>query len=169
MARIKRTPITDMIHSFTAIDFETAQPKQHSICQVGIVRVEHGIVVASYDQLVYPPDNFYWDRFSDIHGITPYDTRLAPIFPDIWDDIKHFLDGQHVVAHNGAFDFSVLAKTLDFYGMKGVPYTQHCTYKIYKKKLNVLCSEHGIALNHHDALSDANACAELFKRHLAEV
>jgi len=32
-----------MMPTFTAIDFETAQPKRWSICQVGLVRVEAGI------------------------------------------------------------------------------------------------------------------------------
>ena len=154
------------ITSFTAIDFETAQPKQHSICQVGIVRVENGEIVETYNQLVYPPDNYYWDRFIDIHGITPNDTKYSPIFPDVWQEIKHLIVGQNVVAHNGAFDFSVLSKTLAYYGMESVQFNQHCTYKIYKKKLNILCAEHGIVLKHHDALSDAKACAELFKLHL---
>ena len=154
------------ITSFTAIDFETAQPKQHSICQVGIVRVENGEIVETYNQLVYPPDNYYWDSFIDIHGISPSDTKFSPIFPDVWEEIKHFIEGQDVVAHNGAFDFSVLNKTLAYYGMDSVQFNQHCTYKIYKKKLNVLCDEHGIELKHHDALSDAKACAELFKLHL---
>ena len=156
------------ITSFTAIDFETAQPKQYSICQVGIVRVEEGVIVETYNQLVYPPDNYYWDRFIDIHGISPYDTRFAPIFADIWDDIKHFFEGQHVVAHNGAFDFSVLNQTLNFYNLQSVQFEQHCTYKIYKKKLNILCAEHNITLKHHDALSDAKACAALFSKYLNE-
>lgn len=156
------------ISSFTAIDFETAQPKQYSICQIGIVRVVDGQIVETYNQLVYPPENFYWDRFTAIHGICPSDTRYAPIFPDIWDEIKHYFEGQNVVAHNGAFDFSVLNKTLDYYGMNSVSFEQHCTYKIFKKKLNVLCDEHNITLQHHDALSDAKACAQLFLKHLGE-
>jgi len=33
------------MNTFTAIDFETAQGKRWSVCQVGIVRVENGQVV----------------------------------------------------------------------------------------------------------------------------
>jgi DNA polymerase III subunit epsilon len=32
------------ITHFTAIDFETEQGKPNSICQVGLVRVENGII-----------------------------------------------------------------------------------------------------------------------------
>jgi DNA polymerase-3 subunit epsilon len=45
-------------------------------------------------------------------------------------------------------------------------YQQQCTLKIYKKDLATLCREHKIQLNHHDALSDALACAELYLRAL---
>jgi DNA polymerase-3 subunit epsilon len=121
---------------------------------------------ATYNQLVYPPDNYSWDRFIDIHGISPSDTKFPPIFPDVWEEIKYFIEGQNILSHNGAFEFSVLNKTLDYYGMETAQFKQHSTYKIYKKKLNILCAEHGIQLKHHDALNDAKAFAELFKMHL---
>ena len=47
------------------------------------------------------------------------------------------------------------------------------TYKLFKKRLNLLCAEFGISLDHHDALSDhhdalsdVRACAELYLRAL---
>ena len=42
----------------------------------------------------------------------------------------------------------------------------HCTYKIYKDNLASLCKHYKIHLNHHDALSDSLACAELYLKHL---
>jgi DNA polymerase-3 subunit epsilon len=155
------------MNTFTAIDFETAQPKRNSVCQIGMVRYENGKIVETYNQLIQPPDNFYWGRFTDIHGISPQDTRYAPLFPEVWEDVKRWLDGQNVVAHNGAFDFNVLSQTLTHYDLAQIEYKQHCTYKIFKSKLNILCNTYGIPLNHHDALSDAIACGELFKIHLS--
>ena len=35
-------------NSFTAIDFETAQGKRWSICQVGLVRVENQIITEQF-------------------------------------------------------------------------------------------------------------------------
>ncbi len=49
--------------SFTAIDFETAHTQKWSICQVGLVRVESGIVSEKISLLVQPPNNFYWEKF----------------------------------------------------------------------------------------------------------
>lgn len=155
-----------MGHTFTAIDFETAQGKRWSICQVGLVRIENGIVTAQINRLVYPPDNYYFYRNSEIHGIRPEHTFNAPSFSSLWKEIKPFIHNQTVVAHNGAFDFSCLSQTLDYYRLQQPEYQKMCTYKIFKKDLASLCREHRIKLNHHDALSDAMACAELYRIHL---
>jgi DNA polymerase-3 subunit epsilon len=152
--------------AFTAIDFETAQPARSSICQIGLVRVEAGEVVEQISLLVQPPDNTYSYWNTNVHGLTGRDTRNAPFFDAVWPRIRGFIEGHTLVAHNGAFDFSCLRKTLAFYGMDEPAYEPQCTYKIYKKKLNVLCEEECIPLNHHDALSDARACAELYLRYL---
>ena len=151
------------MESFTAIDFETAQSYRWSICQVGLVRIENGIVTKEINLLVQPPDNYYWSRFTDIHGISAKDTKKTPTFDQIWPQITPYIENQNVVAHNGfGFDFPVLDKTLEYYGMPTPVYNKFCTYKIYKSNLATLCQEHNIPLNHHDALSDAKACADLY-------
>lgn len=156
--------------NFTAIDFETAQGFRHTICQVGLVRVENGVVTNEVNLLVQPPDNYYWPRFTDIHGITPMMTKNAATFNQVWHQIEPFIKGQAVVAHNGlSFDFPVLQKTLEYYGMNAPAYDKHCTYRIFKQNLASLCGQHNISLNHHDALSDAKACAELFLIHLRNI
>lgn len=152
---------------FTAIDFETAHGYRWSICQVGLVRVEYGKITNEVNILVQPPNNYYWDRFIDIHGITPEDTANAPTFDKVWHIIEPFIKEQNVVAHNGlCFDFPVLNKTLEYYGMQAPDYEKYCTYRIFKDNLASLCKYYKIPLNHHDALSDAKACAELFLIHL---
>jgi DNA polymerase III subunit epsilon len=147
--------------TFTALDFETAQGPKWSICQVGIVRVENGKITHEYSQLVQPPDNYYWLRWSGIHGITARDTRHAPTFAECWPSIEPFIAGQIVVAHNAAFDVSCLKQALSLYGITCPPFETRCTYKHFKKGLAEICAEHRIPLNHHDALSDARACARL--------
>ena len=156
-----------MKNNFTAIDFETAHGKRWSICQVGLVRVEQGIIREKLSILVQPPDNFYWDRFIDIHGITPAHTAREKTFDKIWKQIEPFIKNQNLVAHNGfSFDFPCLQQTLEYYGIAPTTFIGHCTYKIYKDNLASLCKQYKIPLNHHDALSDSLACAELYKLHL---
>ncbi len=104
-----------MEFDFTAIDFETAHGKRWSICQVGLVRVENGIIMGQLSVLVHPPNNFYWDHFIDIHGITPGQTANAPTFNKVWQQIEPFIKNQNVVAHNGfSFDFNCLKQTLEY-------------------------------------------------------
>jgi DNA polymerase-3 subunit epsilon len=152
-----------MTTSFTAIDFETAQGYCWSICQVGLVRVENGLKTKELDLLVRPPDNFYWYQFTEIHGLNSQVTENAPTFADIWPVIEPYINNQIVVAHNGfAFDFVCLEQTLEYYKMPIPEYEKHCTYQLYRENLESLCTKYNIPLNHHDALSDARACAELF-------
>ncbi|HAT76076.1 MAG TPA: exonuclease [Flavobacterium sp.] len=156
--------------NFTAIDFETASGYRNSICQVGLVQVEEGIITHSLNLLVQPPNNYYWSDFIDIHGITPAMTKNEPTFDQIWHLVAPFIEGKNVVAHNGfSFDFPVLDKTLFHYGLTIPAYNKYCTYKIYRSNLADLCQEHNIPLNHHDALSDAQACAKLWLRYLGNL
>ncbi len=158
------------MNSFTAIDFETAQGYRWSICQVGLVKVINGIIAEELNILVQPPNNYYWQRFIEIHGITPAQTKHAPTFDKIWHKIAPYIDDQIVVAHNGmSFDFPVLSRTLEYYRIPEPAYEKRCTYRIYKKGLATLCCDYDIELNHHDALSDARACAELYLRYINNI
>ena len=149
--------------TFTAIDFETAQGYRHSICQVGIVRIEKGDIVDTVSLLVQPPNNYYWGWFTEIHGIDAETTENEPTFDKIWNDIKPYIHNQHIVAHNASFDIGCLKTTLEYYNLPLPEFTHSCTCNLYGRKgLAKLCEEYGIELNHHDALSDARACAELY-------
>lgn len=154
-----------LLNTFTAIDFETAQGKRHSICQIGLVRVEENVVTKKVAILVRPPENFYSYFNTQVHGITAEMTRNAPSFDKVWPTIAPYICDQNIVAHNSSFDVSCLKQTLAHYRLAVPAFESHCTYKIYGQKLNLLCRSHGIQLHHHDALSDALACAELFIRH----
>lgn len=93
-------------------------------------------------------------------------TAKAPTFNKVWPKIKSFIDGQDVVAHNMSFDNSCLMRTLEYYRIKPPTFNPHCTYKLYGAKLSECCYEYDIDLDHHNALSDANACAQLFLLHI---
>ena len=152
-----------MIDTFTAIDFETANQNSNSICQTGIVRVQDGCIAEQKSWLSMPPNNLYLEWFTrDIHGISADTTADAPTFNVIWPEIIPFILKQDVVAHNSAFDFTCLRNTLTYYGVDVPIYKGHCTYRLLGSSLPTLCRQHRIALEHHDALSDARACAALF-------
>ncbi len=156
-----------MKNNFAAIDFETAHGRRWSICQVGLVTVENGIIKDQLSILVKPPNNFYWDRFVDIHDITPEHTANTQTFDKVWQQIEPFIKNKNLVAHNGfSFDFHCLNQTLEYYNIEPPKYTGHCTYRIFGDNLASLCKKYVIPLNHHNALSDAMACAKLFQIHI---
>jgi len=158
--------------TFTAIDFETATGYRNSACSVGIVTVEQGIVTEAYHTLIQPPDNTYWGQNIQVHHITPDQTIQAPDFGEIFPEIEKRIKGRTLVAHNESFDRSVLKKTMEFYGLsyKSLALAEkwECTMRIYKAKgfkparLDACCAQMGVELNHHEALSDARACAQLY-------
>ena len=158
--------------NFTAIDFETATGKRYSACAVGIVTVENGKIIDEYNSLIQPPYNEYSYYNTKVYGITANNTFNALLFPDVYPEIKQRLTGKTIVAHNKAFDRSVLQKTMEFYNLDysdlNIANLWECTLKIYRAKgykqasLDVCCKKQEINLNHHEALSDARGCAMLY-------
>ena len=158
--------------NFVAIDFETATGYQHSACAIGIVSVENGVIVDEFQALIQPPDNEYWWQNINVHGIRPSDTIQAPTFDEIYPEIRKRIKGKKVVAHNESFDRNVMIKSMGYYQLDyldlELPNRWECTVKIYRAKgfvsakLDICCREMGISLNHHEALSDARACAKLY-------
>ena len=156
--------------NFTAIDFETAIGFHP--CSVGIVTVENGIIVDEFVSLIKPPNNLYSPYTIQVHGIYPRDTMNAKSFAQIFPEIRKRLENRVVVAHNESFDRNVLAKSMEIYNLDyaalNIASRWECTVKIYKAKglkpakLIDCCREMKIQLNHHEALSDARACAKLY-------
>lgn len=157
--------------NFVTIDFETATA--HHICAVGIVTVINGTITDTFYTLVQPPDNHYNWHNIQVHNITPNDTYNAPLFYEIYPEIKKRIQGKLIVAHNESFDRNVLKKSMadnsiDYEELK-ISDRWECTMKLCRKsnkypsgKLNECCALEGIKLNHHEALSDAIACAKLY-------
>jgi DNA polymerase-3 subunit epsilon len=85
------------------------------------------------------------------------------------------MQGRTIVAHNENFDRGVLQQTMSLYGLDyaGLNLSEkwECTMKICRENekypssgLAECCRIENIELNHHEALSDARACAELYLR-----
>lgn len=155
---------------FVAIDFETADYGSDSACAVGLVRVEFGVITGEMLRLICPPRPQM--MFTHIHGLKMSDLRGAPKFDKIWAEIAEFSKGfTDFVAHNAAFDRKVLHSCCQAYGIPVPTNPFHCTvqiarksFGIYPTKLSNVCQVLGIDLNHHEALSDARACAQIVIR-----
>lgn len=163
--------------TFVAIDFETATPEHSSACSIGIVLVECGEITLTEHYLIRPPQTeFHWACVKT-HGIRFVDVADAGDFEDVWDEVSYlFADAEYIVAHNAAFDRSVLRKSLDTYGIQAPIQPFVCTMQlarrewgIYPAKLPDVCRRRGIPqAHHHDALEDALACARIMVHSLEE-
>lgn len=153
--------------SFIAIDFETADYGRDSACSVGLARVEDGKIARSEHHLIRPPRRTF--LFTGLHGISWTDVKDAPTFKQLWPEIAAFFKGaEFFAAHNASFDKGVLHACCAQAGLKVPEQPFRCTVKLARSvlkispaKLSHVCHHLSIPLNHHNALSDAEACARI--------
>ena len=152
---------------FVAIDFETADPGRDSACAVGLVRVEGGEIIRRVHYLIRPPRPTF--AFSYIHGITWQRVAREPTFAELWPRLEEELHGvDFAAAHNASFDRSVLRACCELARIPTPDIRFECSMRLARAawdlrptKLPDVCQRLGIALRHHDALSDAEACARI--------
>lgn len=153
--------------TFVALDFETADNGRDSACAIGLVRVQDWKITERSYYLIRPPRPRI--RFTDIHGIRWEDVAHEPSFGERWSLIEPLLqDADFLAAHNASFDKGVLHACCDAYGISPPPHTFVCTVQLARKTWNLrptklpdVCQFLGIPLEHHQALSDAEACARI--------
>ena len=117
--------------------------------------------------LIRPPRHYF--VFSYIHGITWHDVAGAPSFAEGWPEVSDILDGvQFLAAHNSPFDRHVLSACCARAGLTMPQQPFVCTvrlarsvWKLRPANLPAVCARLQIPLRHHDAGSDAEACARI--------
>jgi len=151
-----------------AMDFETADFNKDSACAIGMVKLEHGIITDTFYSLIRPPRKQVY--FTHIHGLTWSMLKDSPNFFELWPQMSAFMQGADgIIAHNASFDKNVFYGTSLSYGIVAPSLPFYCTLKAARQnltlkhnKLSDVCSALHIELNHHNAMSDANAAAQIF-------
>lgn len=153
---------------YIVFDTETPNRRNDRMSQIGLCVVEDGKISAARGFLVNPECEF--DPFNVmLTGITPEMTRSEPNFAELWDGgLREALSGGVLAAHNAPFDMAVLAKCLAHYGIEWRRTAEYIdTVRLARRafpglpnhKLDTLAYCLGLELDHHDAASDALACA----------
>ena len=163
------------INRFVVFDVETPNRYNNRISAIGISVVENGRIVQDYFSLVDPEQPFDWFN-SMLTGINEETVFDAPAFPEVWEQIEPIMSSGILVAHNTSFDMGVLRKCLESYEIEWKPYAKGiCTVIMGRSllpgishKLNDMCDYYGICLNHHQADSDSQACAEILIRYMEQ-
>jgi DNA polymerase-3 subunit epsilon len=157
-----------------AIDFETADRSPDSPCAIGIALIERGRITRSAHRLIRPPRRHF--TFDCLHGISWADVKAEPSFITVWDALKPFWErADYFLAHNAPFDRNVLVASCLAAGRvpPGVPFI--CTVRVARShwhfrptSLPIVCAQLEIPLSHHNAVSDAMACASIALRAMSE-
>jgi DNA polymerase III subunit epsilon len=155
-----------------AIDFETANALRSSPCALGLTYLD-GPNQGTRRSWLIRPDPLEFDDFNvSIHGITEGDVADAPLFQELWTELRPEFEGATVLAHNAAFDFSVLRAVLADTAIAFPALRYHCSMLLSRAvwpglvnyRLPTVARHLGIKFDHHDAASDAWACAQITLR-----
>lgn len=152
---------------FVAIDFETANRNRASACSVGMIKVKNGYIVDSFYSLINPEEEF--DSFNtSIHGITEAMIENKPTYKDLVYEILDFIDSLPLVAHYSPFDMGVIRDSNERYNIINFKATYFDSYFLSKQLIETisyrlvdLSKLLSIDLKHHNAASDAEACAKI--------
>ena len=155
---------------YSVVDVETTGGKSSSnrITEIAIVKTDGHKILDQFSSLVNPHRNI--DKFVvQLTGITDKMVANAPDFGDLIETIEAFTKDTIFVAHNVAFDYSILKKEYKLVN-KVFKRNKLCTVQLSRKtlkeqesySLGKLTTNIGITLvNRHRALGDADATAKL--------
>ena len=154
---------------FIALDLETANFDYSSICQIGIAFFNDNTVVDNFKSYVNPED-FFDSWHVERHGISEDMVEDAPIFSEIYKEIKDYIESKHVI-HHTAFDRVSIARACEKYSLENINVNWIDSAKIVRRTWNQFSKSGyglenmtetlGIKFIHHDALEDATAAGKV--------
>ena len=158
--------------TFNAIDVETANSNPASICQIGIVRIEDGVIKEQLSLLVNPEAPFS-DFNVRLHGIDADMVKGSAKLPQVHGKLRGILEGRPLVSHT-AFDRGALNGAAERYGLRQIRarwldsslVARRTWPDRFRRRWNLafVAGSLGIAFRHHDAAEDARAAGEIVLR-----
>lgn len=161
---------TEKFTKYAVVDLEaTGTSATAKIIQVGIVILENGQVVETYETDVNPHEPLS-EHIKALTGLTDERLAQAPDFSQVAKAIFERLEGCVFVAHNVKFDANLLAEELFMEGYElrlplvdTVELSQIFFPTLERYNLSTLASALHLDLSDaHTAISDATATAQLF-------
>lgn len=158
--------------TFVFVDVETTgtSAQYGQIIEIGMLRVENGVIVDTYQTLLKPARPLP-PIITSITGITDRDLEDAPVFESVAGRVEELLQGAVFVAHNAAFDYSFVKQEFARLGTRFNAKTL-CTVKVSRNlyareerhNLDALIARHGLSMeNRHRAFDDAAALVEFLR------
>ena len=157
-------------------DIETTGfgPVNDKIIEIGAVKIIEGKIVDQFSTLINPdiPIPFEIEKLT---GINDQMVMEYPFIEEILPQFLAFCEGCILVAHNASFDVGFISKKAELLGMNSdftvldtVSLARILLPELNKFKLNLVAKALNISLeNHHRAVDDAKATAEIFLKFVA--
>ncbi|WP_244390305.1 exonuclease domain-containing protein [Pseudoalteromonas sp. KAN5] len=162
--------INDPNRVYSVVDIETTGSLKggNRITEIGLVKMQHGKVIETWSTLINPQMRI--PKFIvSLTGITDAMVASAPSFHEVANTLINKLQGSIFVAHNVNFDYGFIRKECEMAGIN-FKMPKLCTVVESRKafpglksySLGNLSAHFELSLtNHHRALADASATAEL--------
>ena len=157
--------------TYVVFDLETTgfSSIKDKIIEIGAVKVENGVITDKFSTFVNPKVPIPFE-ITNLTSITDDMVMEAPDIETILPQFLEFVGDAVLVAHNASFDGSFIAQncryqdiTPDFTSVDTVAMARILLPTLSKFKLNVVANALHISLeNHHRAVDDAGATAEIF-------
>ena len=161
--------------TFVVFDIETTgfSAVNDRIIEIGAVKVENGVITEKFSEFVNPERPIPFE----IEKLTSINDRMVEDAPNISVILSRFMDfckGSVLVAHNADFDTGFIRHNCEVLGLP-YDYTYVDTLGIARSfleglknyKLDTVVEAMGCTLaNHHRAVDDAGATADVFVRFL---
>jgi DNA polymerase III subunit alpha, Gram-positive type len=157
--------------SFVVFDIETTglSSINDSIIEIGAVKIKDCQIVDTFETFVNPQihiSNF----ITKLTGITDDMVKRYPPIDEVLPKFLEFIKGSTLVAHNANFDVTFIktkAKNLgievDNPVLDTLELSRHMYENLKNYKLDTVAQHLGVSLeNHHRAVDDAKATAEIF-------
>jgi DNA polymerase-3 subunit epsilon len=168
----------DAADTLAFVDLETTggNAAYDRITEIGIVRVENGVLVEEWSSLVNPecPISPYIEAFT---GISSEMVADAPRFAELAGAVLEKLRGAMFIAHNARFDHAFLRSE---FRKAGIAYSPQalCTVKLSRRlfpeharhNLDAVMERHGLNCTaRHRALGDARVLYDLWQKLRREI
>ena len=157
--------------TYIVFDIETTgfSAIKDKIIEIGAVKVKDGAIVEKFSTFVNPKRPIPFE-ITQLTSITDEMVLDAPDIETVLPEFLEFVGDGVLVAHNAGFDVGFIEQNCryqeiepDFVSVDTVALARVLLPTLSKYKLNIVAKALGISLeNHHCAVDDAGATAEIF-------
>ena len=165
----------DLSQTFVVFDLETTgfSNKNDKITEIGAVKVKNFEIVDRFNELINPEKDISY-KVQELTGITNDLIKDKPTIEEILPRFMEFIGDSVLVAHNAEFDIGFINQkckemNIEFKNksVDTLMLARILLPHLKRFKLNNLTKELGVPLhNHHRAVDDAAATAQIFIKFL---